>query len=293
MTIKDRTTEFLSLVEVAKRRDAKLATQPSVENSKSEFGRLSAEVGRGIRETTEKLATLTKLAKTRDLFEDKTTQIQELTFLIGQDIKTLQHKIGALQEIVHQKRINPQYQKHSEHVIDTLNIKLKNTVSEFKDALELRNENLKVQQETKKAFTGTGSLIRRSDLQRPSFAPESWGKSDGGDVAINIGGAQSMLQLQQTQQYNHASDRVQTVETIRKTIVELDQIFQQITTIVAEHEQLVLRIDDNVSETLSNTISAEKELSKYVESISSNRWLMIKVFGVLILFIILFVVFFV
>ena len=40
-----------------------------------------------------------------------------------------------------------------------------------------------------------------------------------------------------------------------------------------------------------NVEAAHTELSKYLQSVTSNRWLMLKIFGVLIFFFIIFVVF--
>lgn len=40
-----------------------------------------------------------------------------------------------------------------------------------------------------------------------------------------------------------------------------------------------------------NVEAAHTEILKYFQSVSSNRWLMIKVFGVLIFFFLIFVVF--
>lgn len=54
---------------------------------------------------------------------------------------------------------------------------------------------------------------------------------------------------------------------------------------------LYFRIDSNVEETELNVEAAHSELLKYFQSISSNRWLIIKIFFVLIIFFIIFVVF--
>ena len=51
------------------------------------------------------------------------------------------------------------------------------------------------------------------------------------------------------------------------------------------------RIDSNVDEVETNVGEAQKQLVKYLQSISSDRWLMIKIFGVLIFFFLIFVVF--
>ena len=53
----------------------------------------------------------------------------------------------------------------------------------------------------------------------------------------------------------------------------------------------LFRIDANVEETEANVESAHGELLKYFQSVTSNRWLIIKIFFILIIFFIVFVVF--
>lgn len=54
---------------------------------------------------------------------------------------------------------------------------------------------------------------------------------------------------------------------------------------------LIHRIDANVSETQSNVEAAHTELLKYFKSVTSNRWLMVKIFLVVLVFFIIFIVF--
>lgn len=51
------------------------------------------------------------------------------------------------------------------------------------------------------------------------------------------------------------------------------------------------RIDENVEETLGNVDNAKAQLMRYLNTISSNRWLMVKVFLVLMAFLAIFIVF--
>lgn len=60
---------------------------------------------------------------------------------------------------------------------------------------------------------------------------------------------------------------------------------------VAEQGEMAVRIDENIDETLTNVGSAQTQLLKYLNSISSNRWLIMKVFFVLMIFLVVFVVF--
>ncbi len=60
---------------------------------------------------------------------------------------------------------------------------------------------------------------------------------------------------------------------------------------VQQQAETVVRIDENVDETLANVDAAQTYLLKYLKNISSNRWLMMKVFFVLMVFMIFFMVF--
>jgi syntaxin 5 len=118
-------------------------------------------------------------------------------------------------------------------------------------------------------------------------------------VSIEMGGAiappaftlqgQQMLMQDETDQYLHT--RAETMQNIESTIVELGGIFQQLAHMVKEQEEMVERIDTNIQDVEMNVEAAHGEIVKYFQSISSNRWLMIKIFAVLILFFIFFVVF--
>ena len=75
------------------------------------------------------------------------------------------------------------------------------------------------------------------------------------------------------------------IESIESTIAELGQIFTQLAQMVAEQRETVQRIDADTVDIASNVSGAQRELLKYYASISSNRWPMLKVLGVLLVFV--------
>ena len=102
------------------------------------------------------------------------------------------------------------------------------------------------------------------------------------------------------------------MHTIESTIVELGGIFTQLAHMVKEQEEMVQRIDTNVEDTALNVEMGHNEIlkyaflrakimmkvtltiviiSRYFQSVTSNRWLMVKIFGVLIFFFLIFVIF--
>ena len=86
-------------------------------------------------------------------------------------------------------------------------------------------------------------------------------------------------------QDDYIQSRSTAIESIESTIAELGQIFTQLAQMVAEQRETVQRIDADTVDIAANVGGAQRELLKYYASISSNRWLMLKVFGVLIVFV--------
>jgi syntaxin 5 len=87
------------------------------------------------------------VVKKKSLFDDKSTQISELIYVIKQDIAELNNDIGNLQTFVKQRRNNSQRGKrrkeadeHSENVVVLLQSKLASTSIGFKDILEIRTQ---------------------------------------------------------------------------------------------------------------------------------------------------------
>jgi syntaxin 5 len=108
--------------------------------------------------------------------------------------------------------------------------------------------------------------------------------AEEGTAQENGGGAFMQMQLVE-QQNDYIQSRSTAIESIESTIAELGQIFTQLAQMVAEQRETVQRIDADVMDISSNVSGAQRELLKYYSSISSNRWLMLKIFGVLIVFV--------
>lgn len=114
---------------------------------------------------------------------------------------------------------------------------------------------------------------------------------------ITIDMADDMLQPKQdmmlSSMYESESgvleNRSRAITDIEGTITELASIFQQLAMMVSEQREQVQRIDANLEEFQINVEAGQNELLKYLRSISSNRWLVVKIFAVLLIFFVLFV----
>jgi len=298
MTYKDTTTEFNAIAESIKTKNVKSGLKkPKKTQEKNQFSSLAAQIGLEIAGTSEKLEKLTKLAKKRSLFEDHTSEIQDLTADINQDIKSINTQIASLQKIsdsIKERTRNQQVENHADTIVKSLKTKLQRATKGFSDVLEIRTENLKAQQKEREHFTGTAlspNFAKRTEspLYRSPQSPIALETYNGsGEVAINM--PQQSLVLTQDR---YLASRAEAVVNIEKTISELQSIFRQLANLVAEQQEAIDRIDKDVGLTEAHVSTAQSQLAQYYDKLRNNRWLMIKIFFVLIFFMIIFVIFFV
>jgi len=300
LSSRDRTSEFKNTVRSLKGRTLNNGHlqngRPGATQHSSDFIKIAKSIGGDITSTYTKLEKLTLLAKRKTIFDDKPVEIQELTYIIKHDIATLNQQIGKLQEIAKAQRKSQgsHQQSHSTSVVVQLQSKLATMSSNFKAVLEVRTENLKSQKSRAEQFSlgsVTSSLPQSASMGYHAgsvLAMEDEVAGGQGDAVIDMGGQTALVQ-QDTDSYY--SSRADTMHTIESTIVELGGIFTQLATMVKEQEEMVQRIDSNVDNTALNIEAGHAEILKYFQSVTSNRWLMVKIFGVLIFFFLIFIIF--
>ncbi|XP_004501273.1 syntaxin-32-like [Cicer arietinum] len=277
--------------------------------NQSEFNRRASKIGYGIHQTSQKLSKLAKLAKRTSVFDDPTMEIQELTSVIKQDITALNSAVVDLQLVSNSRNesgnVSTDTTSHSTTVVDDLKTRLMSTTKEFKDVLTMRTENLKVHENRRQLFSSTASkdsanpFIRQRPLATKSTASTSSAPAPPWASGKQVGGeSQPLLQQQQQQQQqivplqdSYMQSRAEALQNVESTIHELSNIFNQLATLVSQQGEIAIRIDENMDDTLANVEGAQGALLKYLNSISSNRWLMIKIFFVLMFFLMVFLFF--
>lgn len=346
--IQDRTPEFRSILAQAQKSLARnrkpgapLAqpllppsqqqngtSTPPTRKQRSEFARNAAQIGRGISATMGKLQRLAELAKRKTLFDDRPVEIQELTYVIKQDLAGLNQSIGSLAQLQRQTSQGTPGQEgeHNKNVVVLLQGKLADVGVNFKEVLEVRTKNIQASRSRQDNFVNSvaanhlqaqnGSISAnpaRSDS--PLYSTPSRGRSPKPPSALNPNGAaqdvlsldpsstssplysgntmQSQQQLQLLEEGSSAnsyiSQRGEAIEAIERTIGELGGIFGQLAQMVSEQAEQIQRIDANTDDVVDNVEGAQRELMKYWSRVQGNRWLVAKMFGVLMVFFLLWV----
>lgn len=291
---------------------------PPTRKQRSEFARNAAAIGRGISATMGKLQRLGELAKRKTLFDDRPVEIAELTYVIKQDLAGLNQQIGNLQTIQRggsTTTVANQEGEHNKNVVMLLQGKLADVGVNFKEVLEVRTKNIQASRSRQDNFVSSVSQQSgpQSHLSAPGdrsdsplYQPPSRSRTPG------IGGAQqshqndvlsldpsssasplynnspqSQQQLQIMEEGSSSNSYIQqrgeAIEAIERTIADLGGIFGQLATMVSEQAEQIQRIDANTDDVVDNVEGAQRELMKYWGRVQGNRWLVAKMFGVLMI----------
>ena len=157
-------------------------------------------------------------------------------------------------------------------------------------------QNLKTQAEKKKTLS-TSSVPLLTGSERSASNPmyrgtafynsseDNAGEGEG-DVAIQ------MPEMAVAQQSNYYRMRADAVRQIEQSMLQLQGIYTQLAGMVAEQDEMLDTIDHNIDDAVVNVSQTHNILNKQLSRISKNRWLIMKVLGVLFVTVILFFFFF-
>ena len=317
MSIRNRTTEFFQTIESVISRSSNAYDQqqrllsqspgPHVPSTRTEFARMAATIGKDITTMLNKLQNLALLAKRQTLFDDKPVEINELMYIIKQDINKVNKHIGGLQSFtMHQKQVGAikgrQFADHTSGVITSLQTRLASTSQEFKSILEIREQNLMEAKSRKDQYTAGSSAVSSSALAQsslvdsPLFNPSRRANNNAmhetPELVIDMGSSSlaaqqslSLLSAPQSTSINSQiiDSRATAIESIESTIAELGQIYQNFATILSTQRETIQVIEGNVVDVEMNVGGAQDQLFRFYQNLSGNRMLMIKLFAVIIL----------
>jgi syntaxin 5 len=286
---------------------------------RSDFAKRASEIARGISSTMGKLDRLAQLAKRKTLFDDRPVEIAELTYVVKQDMAAMSQQITALQSLSRQQHPSSgkggdQEGEHNQQIVELLSKKLKLVGTDFKEVLEVRSKNMLALNSRSENFKSAVSAhsqpgnMETGRTDSPLYQAPSRGRSprpgsaqnssavnqdlltldpSSSSSALTRGQPQSdqqLLMMEEAQSSNsYVQQRGEAIETIERTIHELGGIFGQLAQMVSEQGEQIQRIDADTEDVVDNVQGAQRELMKYWNRVSGNRWLVAKMFGVLMI----------
>jgi len=274
----DRTSEFNTILARsrggASHKDSIKQGQVSGQiQAQTELNALAKEISDAVATASLRVSELRKLAKSTALFDDKTARVQALSFHVNEDIRSLNQKIANLEEqmAAQTRHLN---KTHCVNMVQILKMRLGEVVREAKMALEDRTNALQQQDE------------RRHRISSGRFAlagARPFGKQGNGLQVQTQDWECDGCQLQADGSRMHATKKLQS------SIAELAAMFTQTASLVQEQQEKLGRIDADMDVAQTNVEDAQNELLDYWRRMSSNNKLIVKVFAILIFFVVFFV----
>ncbi|SMN18835.1 similar to Saccharomyces cerevisiae YLR026C SED5 cis-Golgi t-SNARE syntaxin required for vesicular transport between the ER and the Golgi complex, binds at least 9 SNARE proteins [Maudiozyma saulgeensis] len=326
MDIRDRTSEFQRSVvtykKLNKSRSKQVTEEVHVKPKQSEFQRNASLIAHDISETAQLLSKLAILAKRKPMFNDNPVEIAELSFLIKRKIYSVEQQLIKLNQQIHgpDAQLTKSTTGHSSNVMNLLNRKMKNISGDFKSVLEERQrlelnnrdrwDKLSEQHQQQMSTNGGTDTINGNNNDRSNMnigynnsnpfmtammeedeQTQSHQGNTGNDQSLILPDSDSQLLMMEEGLSNnqYLQERNRAVETIETTIQEVGNLFQQLASMVQEQGEVIQRIDANVDDVDMNISGAQRELLKYFDRVKSNRWLAVKIFFIIFVFFLLWV----
>jgi syntaxin 5 len=253
------------------------------------FNDFAQAFAKEISQVSETVMRLTKLMQQQTLFDEKGKEIGSLTTIVKSSLGRLHDDMETLALLKDRAAASRSNQssgwmsrdegssaaavRHNDTVVDTLRSRLVKTGQQFKTVLQERTKSLKE----------TASRRNQFSSDRPtSFESALFREQDSGS------GQQEMQMTMHNSASQYYKQRYEAVREVEAAVMEVGELFQDFTRLVHEQDEVLVRIDNDVEDSLRNVNAGSNELLRYLSNLSSNRGLVIKILGVLFCFLLFF-----
>lgn len=241
-----------------------------------------------------------------DAFEENSTEISRLTQVVRtrlgalhDDLNTLADLKQASSESMHSATIA----KHNESVVSSLRSKLVGTGNTFRAVLQKRTQAMKdasnrrsrlladrssVTNSFDMAPAAGGSSSSSSAMFRGNQQYDDSGSTTEGAAASATASSTALVSQHRQSNLSYLRDRQAAVHEIEVAVREVSEIVQDFNRLVYEQDEFIVRIDDEVEQSLHAVTEGSGQLMQYLASLTSQRGFILKVLGILFLFLLFF-----
>lgn len=249
----------------------------------------SARIGQQLNAIAGKIEQLKQLNKKKGLFDDTTTQFGSVTAEITDNTARVDQLLAALDARANELagRANTRHASESaRNAVQALKLRHTQNMQDFFQAVQTRKDTEQKKQTRRRQQTSSRYPGRAHGVGMGSDYMD--GESDQNPLITGSGyAAQGRIQGGNSVLY---AERANAMEQVQRSISEMAQMFKQFREMVESQQSLVMRIDDNVDQSALHINTGNEELAKYLKYIQGNRSLLIKMFIIVLFFIVVYVV---
>ena len=241
-----------------------------------------------LKEVENNIIQLSSISKKSSSFNNTHMKISNAVMDIKKSLIEIEHEIS---EIKSKELSNPKINKFSklllQNSLDILNSRISDLTMKFKKLLELQASKIKQIEDRKIRLTPSSkrninNTINEyiTDLSNDNYNEE--------DVLLEVKEQKQTMEQKESKYYQN---RLKDVQAIEKTMGEIAGMMNRLSQMTYEHSLIIDNISKNTDIALVHVEKGEKEVKKILDNVKNNRWLLIRIFMIIICVSVFYIIF--
>ena len=240
-----------------------------------------------IKEVENNINQLSSISKKSSSFNNSHIKISNPIMDIKKTLIEIETEISDIKskELTNNK-INKFSKLLLQNSIDILNSKISDLSMKFKKLLELQSSKIKQIEERRRILTPTSKSNINNSFNE--YATDFGNNYNEEDVLLEVKEQQQTFEQKDSKYYQN---RLKDVQLIEKTMSEISGMMNRLSQMTYEHSFLIENISRNTDIALEHVEKGEKEVKKILENVKNNRWLLIRIFMIIICVSVFYIIF--
>jgi hypothetical protein len=246
-----------------------------------------------IKEVENNIAQLSSLSKKSSSFNNSHFKISNATMNIKKSLIEIENQIEELKtkELKNNsKNINNFSKILMENSIEILNSRVSDLTLNFQKLLKLQAEQIKKIEKRKSNLSISSHKKKNINNSYNEYANTDFSSNNNyneDDVLLEV----DEKQTYKNKESQYYQNRLNEVQAIEKTMSEIAGMMNRLSQMTYEHSFLIDNISRNTDIALEHVEKGEKEVKQILEHAKSNRWLIIKIFYILLCVSVFYIIF--
>ena len=246
---------------------------------------------RQIKEIENKLDQLLSISKKSSSFNNSHLKYSSATMNIKQSLVEVEKEMKKIKE----KDLNLSQNNFSKQIInnslDILNQKTSDISNKFQKFLQTQAETIRRIEKRKIIITNNNSSKKVNNYNEYTinYDNNKNNNEDDEDVLLNITGQTQTTMKRDDQYYSY---RLNAAQGIEKMMGEISGMTNRLSQMVYEHSLMIENISQNTDIALGNVERGSKEVKDIRENVKGNRALLLRIFFIIIVVSVIYILFF-
>ena len=241
---------------------------------------------RQIDEVNSNIDHITTQSKKSSAFNDQHLKFASATGSIKNNLKEIENEMKIFQLKDMKNNIFNKFEKVIvNNSFDVLNNKTSILTRKFKKFLQIQTDLIKKVEERKNRLSRTKKPNLNPNKSYNEFINTN-NTNDDEDILLNMAG-----QIQENKKETYYQSRLNNVQMIEKTMSEISSMMNRLGQMTYSHSLMIDNIKLNTDITYDNVESGAKEIRYMVDDVKGNRALLIKIFLIIIVVSVVYILF--